>query len=495
MKLRTILLILCGVVLGVVALKVYGLVRPRTAYFWAGPGSDPRARLVNDLQDEISNQRKNAIVVAASRVGPAVASVTVIQTRIVTSGSFASPFADQFFDDFFRDFFPPRRYKEKIQSLGSAVIVSSNGYVITNEHLVANATEIKVTLPDARQFDARIIGTDRTSDVALLKIDGRDLPYATLGNSDDLIIGEWVIALGNPFGFLLEDAHPTVTVGVVSALRRSMKSRGQRAGQERIYKDMIQTDAAINPGNSGGPLVNIMGEVIGMNTFIFSSGGGSEGVGFALPISSEKHIITELKAHGKRREVWHGIYVQELTPELAAALKVEKKGILVSSVEEGSPADRAGLKPGDRIVEALGKPMNRPTDWEGVEAKLVVGDTLSLEMLRGGAEMTSEFVVKEYSPQVAAKRLERLGLTVQNVNPLLKKSHNLMRDDGVVVAGIKRNSLGERIGLREGDVILQWGGQPVRNTDDLLSATRELSGDITIIIDRKGMLLEVSWRI
>ncbi len=495
MKLRTALLILCGVVLGVVALKVYGLVRPRTAYFWTEPGTRGRARFVNDLQDEISNQRKNAIVVAASRVGPAVASVTVIQTRVVTSGPFSSPFSDQFFDDFFRDFFPPRRYKEKIQSLGSAVILSSDGYVITNEHVVANATEIKVTLPDSRQFDARIIGTDRSSDIALLKIDGKDLPYATLGNSDDLIIGEWVIALGNPFGFLLEDAHPTVTVGVVSALRRGMKSSRGGGREERIYKDMIQTDAAINPGNSGGPLANILGEVIGINTFIFSSGGGSEGVGFALPISSVKHIIIELKAHGKRREVWHGIYVQELTQELAAALKVDKKGILVSSVEDASPADRAGLKPGDQIVEAAGKPMNRPADWEGVEAKLVVGDTLSLKILRGGKELSGQFVVREYSAQVAAKRLESLGLTVQNVNPLLKKSHNLMRDDGVVVVAIKRNSLGERIGLREGDVILQWAGQPVRNTDDLLSATRELSGDITTIIDRKGMLLEVSWRI
>lgn len=252
MKLKSILLIVFGVMVGLGVYKLYLLIKPRPSYIWYEPNAGDKLKLAN-LQDEISNQRKNAIVLAASKVGPAVVSITVIQTRIVATEPFYTPFADEFFDQFFKDFFPPRRYKEKIQSLGSGIIISPDGFITTNEHVVANATEIKVTVPDGRQFDARVIGSDRTVDVALLKIEGKDLPYVVLGNSDDLIIGEWVLALGNPFAFLLEDTRPSVTVGVVSAVRRPIKSASTGGREERIYKDMIQTDAAINPGNSGGP--------------------------------------------------------------------------------------------------------------------------------------------------------------------------------------------------------------------------------------------------
>ncbi|MEO0226346.1 MAG: trypsin-like peptidase domain-containing protein, partial [candidate division WOR-3 bacterium] len=227
MRLKNILFVILGIVIGVAGFSIYVRLKPRPTYFWSEIPDQDKIRLVG-LQEEVSNQRKNAIVIAANKVGPAVVSITVIQTRIVTTEPFYSPFADDFFDQFFRDFFPPRRYKEKIQSLGSGVIISPDGYILTNEHVITNATEIKITLPDGRQFNGRVIGTDAVNDVALLKIDGKDLPYAPLGDSDELIIGEWVIALGNPFGFLLEDTHPTVTVGVVSALHRSIKSRGLR---------------------------------------------------------------------------------------------------------------------------------------------------------------------------------------------------------------------------------------------------------------------------
>ncbi len=494
MKPRHILLIILGIVIGIAGLNIYSRFRPKSTYFWSEGSAQDKMKLIN-LQDEVSNQRKNAIVIAANKVGPAVVSITVIQTRIVTTEPFYSPFADDFFDQFFRDFFPPRRYKEKIQSLGSGVIISPDGYILTNEHVITNATEIKITLPDSRQLNARIIGTDVVNDIALLKIEGKDFPYAPLGNSDELIIGEWVIALGNPFGFLLEDTHPTVTVGVVSALHRSIKSRSLRGGEERIYKDMIQTDAAINPGNSGGPLVNVLGEVIGINTFIFSSGGGSEGVGFALPVNLAKHIITELKVHGKKREVWHGVSVQELTNDLAQALNIEKKGILISGIEEKSPAEKAGLKAGDQIVEAQAKPINRTSDWEGIESKLLVGDTLSLKILHNGKETFKKIIVEEFSQEVAAKRLGALGLTVQNINPALMKRFGLIRNKGVVVVEVKKSSLGEKLGLRPGDVILQWGSQVIRDNNGFLNATRNLENDITIIIDRKGMLLEVVWRI
>lgn len=283
MKARDLLLVFAGIAAAGLVFTGYALVKgPARA---GGPGPEPVP-----ANDEISKQRLNAIVVAAGRVGPAVVSITVVQTRIVT----VTPFGDPFFDEFFGDFFPERRYRQEIKSLGSGVIISSDGYVLTNEHVVHDASKIRITLSSGVQHDAAVVAADTTSDLALLKVNGVDLPYAELGNSGDLMIGEWVIALGNPFGFLLEDTRPTVTVGVISALGRSIKS----TYQNRLYRDMIQTDAAINPGNSGGPLTNILGQVVGINTFIFTASGGSEGIGFARPVNFVKKFIDEAKRNG-----------------------------------------------------------------------------------------------------------------------------------------------------------------------------------------------------
>ncbi|MEO0161905.1 MAG: trypsin-like peptidase domain-containing protein, partial [candidate division WOR-3 bacterium] len=362
MQKRDILAVLSGFLIALVAFYLYNHFKPRPTY----PQLD-YLKLVN-LNDEISRQRMNAIVMAANKVGPAVVSITVIQTRIIT----VSPFDDEFFRRFFGDFFPEHRYRQRVQSLGSGVIISPDGYILTNEHVVTNATEINVTLPDARQFKAQIIAADRALDLALLKIEGKNLPYAELGDSDDLMIGEWVIALGNPFGFLLEDTRPTVTVGVISALNRAIKS----TREERIYKDMIQTDAAINPGNSGGPLVNILGQVIGINTFILTSSGGSEGVGFARPINVVKKFINETQRYGKIRTPWIGIWVQDITPEIAEAMGIEPRGVLVSSVDPNSPAYHSGIKEGDRIVMVNNENINSVNVWDRIQANTFVGDTL-----------------------------------------------------------------------------------------------------------------------
>ncbi len=281
MKIRDLVFILIGLLMGLVIFEVYGAIR-----YPASPG----AQDLNALNKEISRGRENAIVHAASEVSTSVVSITVTQTRIVSATPFLSPFDD----DFFRDFFPEFYYKQKVKSLGTGIIVANNGYILTNEHVISNATEINVTLSDGRQFNGTISAKDRTVDLALIKIDTGELPCVQLGDSDSLLIGEWTIALGNPFGFLLEDAQPTVTVGVISALNRAIKS----TQDDRVYKDMIQTDAAINPGNSGGPLVNILGQVIGINTFIFTSGGGSEGIGFARPINDAKAFIAEAMKTG-----------------------------------------------------------------------------------------------------------------------------------------------------------------------------------------------------
>ena len=226
----------------------------------------PSAQSLARVGEQLLLSRRTAITNAAEVVGPSVVTVTVTQVRVFRTGP-VLPFNDPFFEEYFRHYFPQREYQQKAYGMGSGFIVSPDGYLLTNEHVVRNASEIKVTLNDGREYPANLVGGDATYDLAVLKIDGDDLPVAPLGKSDDLLVGEWVVAIGNPFGFLLENTQPTVTAGVISATRRDIRQSEQDTG---VYKNMIQTDAAINPGNSGGPLVNALGDVIGMNTFIFT---------------------------------------------------------------------------------------------------------------------------------------------------------------------------------------------------------------------------------
>ncbi|MEO0155980.1 MAG: trypsin-like peptidase domain-containing protein [candidate division WOR-3 bacterium] len=436
-------------------------------------------RLVS-INDEISKQRMNAIVLAANKVGPSVVSITVIQTRIIT----VSPFNDEFFQRFFGDFFPEQRYRQQVKSLGSGVVISQDGYILTNEHVVSNATEISVTLPDARQFKARIVAMDHALDLALLKIDGKELPYAELGNSDDLMIGEWVIALGNPFGFLLEDTRPTVTVGVISALNRAIKS----TYEDRIYKDMIQTDAAINPGNSGGPLVNILGQVIGINTFIFTSSGGSEGVGFARPINVVKKFINETKQFGKIRTPWVGIWVQDITQEIAEAMGIEQRGVLVSNVEPNSPAYFSGIKEGDRIIMLNNEFINSTSAWDRISANTFVGDTLHIKLYRNKDSLDVSLVVKEFQEPIGIG--SKLGIYVEDINLYLIKKFNLGYKQGVVVTKVDPGSIGEKLGFSPGDVILRIGDTRIRNKDDFKKAVGDFKNKY-FIIDRGGLIFQI----
>jgi serine protease Do len=278
------------------------------------------------------------------------------------------------FDDFFRDFFPRRQYRHEVKSMGSGVIVSADGDVLTNAHVVRNASRVKVTLPDNRELDATIEGVDDDRDLALLKISGERLPAARLGDSDSMMIGEWSIAFGNPFGFMMEDAQPTVTVGVISALHRDIKS-GQGAG---VYSDMIQTDAAINPGNSGGPLVNAAGEVIGINTFIFSHSGGSEGIGFARPINDAKQFIKETRGSTARSvvrvETNLGARVADVTPALRRTFGLSyRRGVVVVEVPAGSIGETIGLTPGDVVLMAQGKAVSSATAFARAYERLGAG--------------------------------------------------------------------------------------------------------------------------
>jgi serine protease Do len=334
----------------------------------------------------IDTSRRTAVVDAAAKVGPAVVSISVIQTRVVRASP-RSGLGDPFFDQFFRDFFGDREYVEKIPALGS------DGLLVTNEHVVRDAAEIKVTLTDGRQFDAEVVAGDSEYDLALLKIDGKDLPYARLGNSDSLLIGEWAIAIGNPFGYLLQDSRPTVTAGVISALHRNVKTSEGVLG---VYKDMIQTDAAINPGNSGGALVNALGELVGINTFIITQSGGSMGLGFAIPVNRVRYIMDEVATYGRIRRIWIGLKVQEVTPMIARSLGLPSaEGVIIAEADPESPSYEAGLRRGDIIIRVNGEDA---TNYEAARSAIFgarVGDVLEFDVLRDGKEKTFKVKVKE----------------------------------------------------------------------------------------------------
>jgi len=338
---------------------------------------------------ELPASRRSAIVTAAQRVSPAVVSVSVTATRIVR----ADPFAGMFHDDFFDRFFPAPQYRQQVSGLGSGVIVDPSGLVLTNEHVVRDADSVKVVLPDGRQFVAKVLGGSAVYDLAVLKIEGERLPVALLGDSDGLVVGEWAIAIGNPFGYLLDDTQPSVTAGVISATRRDIKSGATQGG---VYKDMIQTDAAINPGNSGGALVNGDGELVGINAFIFTQGGGSLGMGFAIPINLARRVLDDVRRYGRVRVAWPGMQIQEVTPELAARLGwKDTGGMVVTGIDPGGPAEKAGVRTRDRIRLVNGRRVNSVDDAQASIYGAMVGDRLTLSLERGGRTLEVPVVLAE----------------------------------------------------------------------------------------------------
>ncbi|MDH4223097.1 MAG: Do family serine endopeptidase [candidate division Zixibacteria bacterium] len=444
-------------------------------------------------QEEITQTRRNAIVQSAEKVGPAVVSISVIQIRTIRESSFFSPFRDDAFDDFWGRFFQPREYKQKVYSLGSGVIISEDGYILTNEHVVSDADDIKITLTDGREFKGKLVGQDFSSDIAVIKIEDDNFPFAQLGDSDNLIIGEWAIALGNPFGYLLDDTQPTVTVGVISALKRDIK-RGNE--NERVYRKMIQTDAAINQGNSGGPLVNADGEVIGINTFIFTTSRGSEGVGFAIPINRVKNIIYDLINKGKVEKGWIGLRVQDLTSLLAQSLNIkEEQGAIVIEVEKGSPAEKARIKRGDLITEVNGEKIRNIDDYKDNISFLKPGERLKLSLVRDKQIIHAEFSAQK-EPEVKTKgeREDLLGITVSEITSSLADRLNLSGREGVVILSVEANGKGAGLGLQEGDVIREMNNAEIKNMIDYKNAISRVKSKrmLVMVIERKGGLYMVS---
>jgi len=339
--------------------------------------NDPNSVALRKVNSHVlNNSRQTVITEAVKVVSPAVVGINVLQIQ-----QYRSPLFD---DPFFRYFFPEKR-EQVVKGLGSGFLVSADGYIVTNEHVVHQAAQIVVTLPDGKKYDAELIASDYISDIALLKIDAKEsLPFVALGNSDDLMIGEWAIAFGNPFG-LFDMGQPSVSQGIISATDRDFG----RQSDSRVYKDMIQTDAAINSGNSGGPLVNSLGEVIGINTFIFSGSqrtGTSIGLGFAIPINRAKKIIRELREYGRvNRRFRTGLEIENLTNTLARYLGLRTTdGVIISDAESNSPASRAGLKIGDVIIEINGNIVRNTQDvWNVIEdSDAKGGDILNLKILR-----------------------------------------------------------------------------------------------------------------
>jgi serine protease Do len=345
----------------------------------------------NAAQDQITASRQNAITRTVQRVSPAVVGINVIEIRETV---YRDPFRDFFGDDpffgpFFRDRFGDRTRRQEVRGLGSGFIISGDGYILTNDHVAGNAEEITVTLSDGRQYNAELIGSDLVSDIALLKIETEEvLPFVPLGDSDDVIIGEWAVALGNPFGLFERGHKPIVTVGVISAKNMNLSSVNNR-----VYRSMLQTDAAINSGNSGGPLVNSMGEVIGVNTLIYTGSGyntGNVGVGFAIPINRVKNIVAELRQHGKvDRSFWTGIRIQPIDENFARILGLSRaEGVIVNQVINDSPATRAGLEVGDVIIEVNGERIVSQDVLIDIVNSARVGDVLTLKVLRDKDEKT-----------------------------------------------------------------------------------------------------------
>jgi serine protease Do len=350
---------------------------------------DPR-QIIND---KISQSRQNAITQAVSSVSPAIVGINVIQIRRYRERSIFEQ------DPFWGWFFQPREYLQRVKALGSGFLISPNGYILTNQHVIQQASEIIVTTTDGNQYKAKAVGESVSYDVALLKIEGENFPYIPLGDSDDVIIGEWVIALGNPFGLFDVSSKPTVTVGVVSAT--GMDFKGELKIEGRLYNDMIQTDAAINGGNSGGPLVNSLGQCIGVNAFIIS---GSEyqktsiGIGFAIPINRVKRILPDLKKIGRVDQSFQtGLEVENLNWLIARMLGISPHdGVVVSRVIKGSSADRAGLEVGDIIVAINGERIRSTADVQRIidDIDLTESQSLNLKLFRDGKLYTVKLLLE-----------------------------------------------------------------------------------------------------
>jgi serine protease Do len=454
------------------------------------PGQDaPKATdtsQVHALMDQISGAFEEAADKVSAFVVPIFAE-QVVQSQAQNLPD--DPFREFFGDDLFRRFFggPPQAQKRTVHSLGSGVIVSGDGYILTNNHVVAGASKLTVILADKRKFEAKVVGTDPMTDVAVIRIEAGNLPAAVLGDSDSVRVGQWVIAVGNPFELLR-----TVTHGIISAKGRS--SVGLAA-----YEDFIQTDAPINPGNSGGALADLDGKVIGINAAISSPTGTSVGLGFAIPINMARSVMNELLTKGRVIRGYLGLSAQDIDDSLVAPLKLrDAKGALISEVTPDSPASRAGIRPGDVIVAFNGKSVTTSSDIHNMAARTAPGTRVTIGLIRDGGLIEVEATMSERPAEKGENKAlrpekpsgptsEKLGLSVQTLTPDIAQQLGYGNDRGAVVADVVSGSPADDAALQRGDLIKEVDRVPVRTAQDFEEAVRRAkSGDTLALLVRRG---------
>jgi serine protease Do len=427
----------------------------------------------------------------AQQVNPAVVNISTTSVVKIPGNPFRQFFGPDEgpFGDFFHHFFgnvPDQEMKQ--QSLGSGFIIDKDGYILTNNHVVAGAQEIKVKLADGREFSASVVGRDSKTDLALLKISSlfKNLPVLPLGDSDTIRVGDWVLAIGNPFGL----GH-TVTQGIISATGRVIGSGP--------YDDFLQTDAPINPGNSGGPLINLKGEVIGINSAIIATG---QGIGFAIPSNMAKKVAAELREKGKVVRGWIGVSIQSVTPAIAQSFGLkEAKGALIADVVSGGPADKAGIKRGDIIVTFNGKDIRTSADLPWIVAETPVGKTVDVGIIRNGKEMAVKMTIEEMTEKRMAESrmlpVSDLGMQVQNITPVLRSELGIRDKSGVVVTNMTPGGPADDAGIQQGDVIKEINHHQIRNLNDYdnaISRTEE-GKPVLLLIKRGGQTFYISIRV
>jgi len=417
----------------------------------------------------IDASRRTAITTAVEKVA---ASVVTVQTETV----------QQVQPDIFGFMFGESGGSRRSAGIGSGFIIREDGVIVTNAHVVAGASNVSIAMRDGKTYPAKLVGVDETNDLAVVKIDAKNLPVSQLGTSGDLLVGEWVIAIGNPFGFVLGNSEPSVSVGVVSAVGRNLTGRGEGGG---VYLDMIQTDAAINPGNSGGPLVNALGQVIGVNSSIYSPSGGSVGLGFAIPIDRTKRIAEDLLEHGSVRQSWVGIRLQASVVQ--SAREAASVGAIVGSVTAGSPAEKAGVKVGDQIVGAGNRVVRNPFEWEARLLDLRVGETMPITIRRTLREVTLNVTVAE-APEVGATRVTiSKQLEVITMTESIRQERGIRAGAGALVTRAEANVM-QQIGIQPGDVIVQVNGTRVQTAEQASSLISRYAtdGSVVLFFERGG---------
>ena len=425
------------------------------------------------LTAAVEYNRETAVVRAVRKASPSVVNISSEYTVKSHSNPFSDFNLDPFFDSFFKDFFDPGfKQRSKRSSLGSGVIIDGNrGIIITNSHVIANTGIIKVVLKDEREFTAKIVGADPASDLAVLRIETKQpLPSLKMGSIDDLMIGETVIAIGNPFGF-----SNTVTTGVISAVNRSIRTK------DRVYHDFIQIDASINPGNSGGPLLNINGDLIGINTAIYAK---AQGIGFAIPVAKARKIVSDLIKHGEVIQPWIGVTVQDIDEKIARYFSFPgKTGVLVKAVEKSSPAKKSGIRNGDIITSINNRNIHSFEDYHTVMRGFAAGDILNISLCRNSKNINVKTVTRLFPLKLASNLAYMLlGLKVENLTVKNRLYYKTLEKKGVVISELNRKSYLFGIGAEPGDIMRQIDDLTINTTEDFNKAIVKCRHKKSVII-------------